>query len=210
MIRAPNHAGATQYSPFFVGPIMPFIGYISPSVDPFICHNSPSVINSKISAFSLIELMITLIVVAVLAMIGAPAMNQFIQSNRLATSTNDIIADLNLARTEAVKRSANVGVCKSDDQTTCTATGTWLDGWLVFLDKDADGAWSAGDEAIRVHQVLPPGITVITAANSVVFNRQGLIGFGTGNYTLCNAKIQKSRQLNLSPTGRIALTEMTC
>lgn len=194
----------------FIGPIMPFIGYIDPSIKPFICHIKPFIFNRRINAFTLIELMVALSVVAILGLIGAPAMNQFIQSNRLSTATNEIIADLNLARSEAVKRSANVGVCKTNNQSSCTTAGEWLDGWLVFLDKNNDGAWDGGDEVIRAHQNLPNGFTVTFAADLVVFNHQGLVGSGGGDYLLCNTKIQKSRQLNLGPTGRIALSEATC
>ena len=209
MIRAPNHDGATQNSMFFIGPIMPFICYNKPLVKPFICHNKPFVVISKIRAFTLIELLITLAVVGILATISAPSMKQFIHSNRLSTATNELIADFNLARSEAIKRSISTGVCKSSG-TACTTTGVWTTGWLVFADTDLTPGWSATDTVLRVHESLPGGISVTAAANVVMFSGQGLLSAGNGIYTLCSSEINKSRELNLTITGRVALGNKTC
>jgi len=86
------------------------------------------------SGFTLIELMVTLMVLGVVLGIGVPAFNDLIANNRMAATTNDLVSQLHVARTEAVKRRANVSICPSDDEATCTAGTGFEDGWIVFVD----------------------------------------------------------------------------
>src|SRR5205814_8884067 len=100
---------------------------------PSVSRKTPSVIKHRFFGFTLIELLIVLVVAGILAALAAPAMSIFVQSNRLAATTNDFIGALNLARSEAIKRGTNAGVCKSDNGSTSTATGRWNSGWVVFV-----------------------------------------------------------------------------
>ncbi len=90
------------------------------------------------SGFTLIELMTTLLVAAVVLGIGLPAFNQFIATNQMASSVNDLTSALHLARTEAVKRRASVTLCASANPEaaapTCDNGGSIADGWIVFVD----------------------------------------------------------------------------
>src|SRR5437588_12938702 len=63
--------------------------------------------------FTLTELMVTLAVAGVLAMIAVPNMHTFLQNNRLSSASNDPLPSFNLARPEAIKHQANVAVCAS-------------------------------------------------------------------------------------------------
>ena len=90
------------------------------------------------SGFTLIELMTTLLVAGVVLGIGIPAFNQFIATNQMAAGVNDLTSALHLARTEAVKRRANVTICPSAnpmaDTPACDNAGSFADGWIVFVD----------------------------------------------------------------------------
>lgn len=61
--------------------------------------------------FSLIELMITIVVAAVLLAVAIPSFRNIILANELTTTTNEWVTAVNLARSEAIKRSAAVVVC---------------------------------------------------------------------------------------------------
>ncbi|TNF61933.1 MAG: prepilin-type N-terminal cleavage/methylation domain-containing protein, partial [Burkholderiales bacterium] len=72
------------------------------------------------SGFTLIELMVTITVLAVLLGVGVPSFQATIQGNRITTAANDLVAALQYARSEAVRRGVNVTVCSSNDQSTCS------------------------------------------------------------------------------------------
>jgi len=61
--------------------------------------------------FSLVELMVTIAVLAILLAIGIPSFASLIASNRLTSATNELVAALQTARTEAIRRNVRVTVC---------------------------------------------------------------------------------------------------
>jgi type IV fimbrial biogenesis protein FimT len=129
--------------------------------------------------FTLVELMITLAVVAVLVGIGFPSFNSSMRSSRVTTQANAFLSAVNLARAEAIKNNAGAGVCPTANPSAgaaATCGGTFTTGWLVWDDTNSNGALDAGEPVVRVF----PGNTAITAtANGalvtpIAFNNQGL------------------------------------
>jgi type IV fimbrial biogenesis protein FimT len=202
--------GSSRMACPFVCQLIPFICVNEPNIEPFVGKRIPIVgFGYFIKGFTLIEIIVVLTVMGILIGIAAPALNTFVHSNRLVTATNDLVADFSLARNEAIKRSRVTGVCKSSDGTSCTSTGTWASGWIVFVDTNDSGGWSAGDEVIRFHEALAK-ITVTAAADSVLYNRGGSIASGTGAYSICSGAIHQTRDVTLSTTGRSNITPGTC
>lgn len=112
----------------------------------------------KATGFTLIELMITLIVAALLLVWGIPSFQKFIQRTTLTSKTNDWVGVLNSARSEAVTRGRRVTICRSTDMTcngsgTCPCGGaaTYRDGILVFASDPGGGAptqFNGGTDAL--------------------------------------------------------------
>ncbi len=113
------------------------------------------------SGFTLVELMVALAVAAVLLGLAVPSFRETVISNRLTSTVNEFMAALTYARSEAIKRGQRVWLCKTEDGATCKEGGNqWETGWLVFLDKNGDEEWTAGDEVLKVWPALPQGFTL--------------------------------------------------
>ena len=84
--------------------------------------------------FTLIELMITLMVMGVVIFIAVPNFADLIRNNRITTSSNELVIAMQIARSEAVKRSDEVSVCaraSNGSQSCSDDADTWAQGWLV-------------------------------------------------------------------------------
>lgn len=84
------------------------------------------------NGFTLIELMVTLVVVAIVLSIAIPSFQSQILNNRSITLGEDFASAINFARSEAVKRGKRVTLCASDDGSLCA--GDWVDGFIVVVD----------------------------------------------------------------------------
>lgn len=106
----------------------------------------------KQAGLTLIELMITLVVGAILLVVAVPSFMSFQKDNRRVTQVNELVSGLNLARSEAVKSNATAGFCPSSDGATCSGA-IYDNGWIVFLNNDADSppVVDAGETVLRTH-----------------------------------------------------------
>jgi len=89
------------------------------------------VIATTMPGFTLIEMLVTVSIMAILLGIGIPSYKSVMTSIRMSGEINAVVADMNFARSEAIKRGQNVFVCPSINQTTCSGALDWSQGWLV-------------------------------------------------------------------------------
>lgn len=138
------------------------------------------------AGFTLIELMVTLSVISILAFVAVPSIKNILKDHRLSGYSNDMLADLNYARSEAVKRATAVTVCKTlNPQNTSPACNTtvadaWTTGRITFVDADSDGVIDAGEQVLRIRQGLDDQKCAIKGtgaatdtANRVIFRSDG-------------------------------------
>lgn len=126
--------------------------------------------------FTLVELMVTVAVVAIMAAIAAPSFTSLINSNRLTGVANELVATLQGARTEAVRRNERVVVCRSEDGTTCAGPGDLWPAWVVFADANSNGALNAGEPVIRSgtgHPNVQIRASAALTADRMVFRPDG-------------------------------------
>lgn len=104
---------------------------------------------ARSAGFTLLEIMLVIALVAILLGLGAPSFAEFMRNSRITGKANDLLAALNLARTEAIKRHVPVTVCASDDARAatpaCDADADFGE-WIVFVDDDGNAAAASGDE----------------------------------------------------------------
>jgi type IV fimbrial biogenesis protein FimT len=100
--------------------------------------------------FTLLELMVTLALAAVILSLAAPGFGEFRRNGRLTSAGNDFLSAVQVARSEAIKRQQPVAVCPSatpeDANATCSA-GPFT-GWIVFVDPNNDCLRGGGAEAL--------------------------------------------------------------
>ena len=168
--------------------------------------------------FSLIELMVTISVLAILLGIAAPSVTQFIVNNRLTSQANGLLADLSRARSEAGARHFPVTICAAEDSTTCAAATTtnWESGWIVFVDANADGAVANASDIIRYVAPLEGQTTVVSSSftNVGYLTYRPFGGFSpptSGTFTLCVSGHTKGREIGVSAIGRPIIKKIdTC
>ncbi len=172
------------------------------------------------------ELIITLTIAGILAALAVPAMQAFVLDQRLTTQANDFIADLNLARSEAIKRASNITICKQGGTLTspaCNAAAAWATGRVVFVDSSTttpDSVIVAGETVLRVRESLDSSNTLNViggvALNSIVFAATGLTTLSSGTEVamrFCDTRGSSKGvtvYVNFTGRARIDRTTLSC
>lgn len=177
------------------------------------------------SGFTMVELMITLSIAAILLGVAVPSFMDSIRKNRLITQTNDIVGTLSLARMEAIKRGRLVYVCAKSDDSTCSGSTNWANGWLMFLDNtsdatittasaSADCSDSTKDCVLRVWQAVNSDVSLNAAANSsIAFGSQGmtnLLSTLSLDLTAAGCGSNEKRTISVSVAGRVNTLKSDC
>lgn len=157
--------------------------------------------------FTLIELMVTIAVSAVLIMVAVPSFNDAILNSKLTGNANNLLSSIQVARSEAIKRNTVVLMCRSADGKTCATTGGWEQGWVVRV----SGPVSATDpdpNLILVQPRLPAIMTVTGPTTDVSFQPIGA-GSTVAAFKICPVTVtsdRRGRDITLSATGRGAVS----
>lgn len=137
---------------------------------------------SRNSGFTLIELMVTLVVLGIVAAIGLPNLRDFLVSNRLTGDINSFVGLVNYARSEAISRNQKVIICpKSNGGDACQNSTSWNQYELqVFIDVDGSNDRNAGDTLLKTLPAVDVAgqqtrfvCSSASCPNKVVFNAMG-------------------------------------
>jgi len=153
-------------------------------------------------AFSLVELMITLTVMAILLSIAAPSFNDATLGSKLSTYGNNLVASAALARSEAIKRNSSITLCVSSDGNSCGAGG-WEQGWIVLMGTTVIQRQPAAASGLK--------ITETNGKTSLSFQPTGL-GATSATLTVCRATPSvgsQERVVTISVTGRTTISKTT-
>lgn len=183
------------------------------------------------NGFTLIELMVTLAVTAIVVSVAIPNFNTQILNNRSVALGEDFATALNYTRSEAVRRAARVSICASSDAQTCT--GTWTDGFIVFIDhattdtadqpKLVNPSPAPDEEATTILKVWKKQdaraqITVKSAGANMAFVRYNALG-ALARVTdetvvieseLKNCKGQAARKITVGISGMVSIEKKAC
>ncbi|QFY91176.1 GspH/FimT family pseudopilin [Magnetovirga frankeli] len=166
----------------------------------------------KQSAFTLIELMVTVAVLGIVSAIAVPSYQTMTRNNRALSQNNSLVAALNYARSEAVKGGRDIKVCpRNTAGTACQADGNWADGWLVLDEANPCVAGGTAPCVLRAFEPLT-GSTALTATKTSVSYLARGRALEEVTFTLkpngCSGTEQ--RTITVLGMGRVASDKETC
>lgn len=168
--------------------------------------------------FTLVELMVTIAIVAILLTIGLPSFQGALRSNRVATMTNEMIGSVSLARSEGIRTTTGGGMCATSDGETCG--DDWNAGWLVWAnDETVDAIFNPDDDTIiRVIDAHPRMNLVATdlagtAKDTIAFDTRGRPDAPT-EFTLapdvCPQGQELVRTMTVNTVGQFSTQRSAC
>lgn len=164
--------------------------------------------------FTLVELMVTIAVLAVLVAIAFPSFRGVMRNNQVASANNEVLGLFSLARSEGLRNNRGAGVCASTSGSACD--GSWGDGLMAYSDLDGDGSFGGGDTVLRFVQIRP-ALTVTSAASAssgFIFDSRGR-SRATANQSItitpsaCKTG-EPRRTLTVNLSGQVRVLQDTC
>ncbi|WP_423357039.1 GspH/FimT family pseudopilin [Pseudomonas citronellolis] len=156
----------------------------------------------KMAGFTLVELMVTIAVLAILISIAAPSMGDFITRQRIASQTTDLLSTLATARAEATKRNANMVVIPASN-----GSNGWTSGWCFGPASIAN----CQDASVIQHYDAMSGVEISSdyqlSANKLTFRRDGslLSGLSARPFKInapSSSSVTDARCIDINAVGR--------
>src|SRR5690554_1583456 len=154
--------------------------------------------------FTLIELVITVSVIAIVATLSAPSLSRLVTTTERRSEVNDLISTINLARNTATFEQTTVTMCPIDNRKRCARD--WSLPIVVFRDPERVAKIADEAQIIRVRQSQSKGtLKGATGIHSYFrFNPSGFAWGAIGNITWCpqNGDLTLATQIRINMGGR--------
>ena len=157
----------------------------------------------RANGLTLIELLVTLTLVAVILGAGVPAFRDLVMNQRMTAQINGLVHAVFLAKQSAHSKQSHTVICKSSTGRRCERDADWSDGWLVFanFDRDYPAQVDSGEPILAVGNTFRHG--------SIRGNRQEFvfrpfeIRSTNGTFVFCDSRgAKRAKALIISYTGR--------
>ena len=160
---------------------------------------------------TLIELMVALTIFALLLGLALPSFRNFVASNRLSGTAQELLAALQLARSEALKRGTQITLRHN----ATPGSRDWgTSGWTLFVDTNANGALDVGEQVLRDGAALTAPLTLMSSASFgtfIAFSRDGRLTSAGGVFVLCEGSAlteggqSRARAVLVNGAGRVRM-----
>lgn len=159
----------------------------------------------RVGGFTLIEVLVTMSIMAIMLGLAAPSFVSFQRNSELTATANSFVGALAAARSEALKRQLNVFVVPQD--------GSWANGLTIFADVNRDSALtpSGTDVVIMRTDKIPSSVTTLayTGGAYIEFNGSGFMTTVANSIALAGSldfvgtPNTEVRRVITSPAGRL-------
>lgn len=151
---------------------------------------------TRSKGFTLVELMVTIAVAAILIGIAMPSLSNLSASNALKSTTRDLISTINTARSQSISTRTQIQVNP--------AGGGWGAGWSIVYENDA----------VEESQDFKPQEDVSIArtggSGGLTFLPRGGLQGGPTTFTVCHDKLGNGRIISVSFLGKISTEVGSC
>lgn len=164
----------------------------------------------KNSGFTLIELMVTLSVLAIIVSLSGPSFTHLIKQQKASTEARKLISLIFLGRSEAIKANKFATLCHSNNALQCN--GIWSDGWLLFIDNNKNAQREPGEQIIKSGSLgydYQLSLSAFGSQHHVKFTPLGLTLSQNGTFKLCPKDNDRhyARAIIFSKTARARLAK---
>lgn len=174
----------------------------------------------RAGGFTLIELMVTVAVAALIVAMGAPSFLRALTRHAILAQAEELQDAVRVGRNEAMKRSGPVVLCRTEPSRPghCAGTaGSWQT-WILFADVGRSGGFAAGDPLLRQHVDVSSRMTVTGEASTIRFESTGIAHADTGSAVIALGPAGAApdasasdralqRQVCVNPRGEVAIVE---
>lgn len=154
---------------------------------------------------TLIELLITLSIAVIIAIVAIPALHTLIMSNRMSTQLSEWLTALQGARSQAISHQQHVVICPSTDQNACANTTQWQNGWIAFADRNLNKEHDRDESLLRVSNIASTNLRIASSngRQRIAFQSDGSAGGSNTTLTFCDARgATRARAIIIAVNGR--------
>ena len=174
----------------------------------------PNTMKKMNCGFTLIELMITLAVAAIVLLVAVPSFDNLMEKNRVEAAQKDLARDIAFARQAAATRNTFVSICKSSDGASCG--GNWKQGWITYVDVPGGtaGVVDGDDDVLRVHAAINSSDSLTSVDDFLQFSASGALqepDASLPEFKICSASGDHVQGLTVLRSGRaIVKNSLSC
>lgn len=153
---------------------------------------------------TLLQAMLTIVITGILLVLGIPGLQERVLDARRDGLVGNVVAGLNFARSEAIRRGCRITACPSADGLRCNGDTHWETGWIVFADINGNGERDSQETILRRQDADGSDGTLRGARTKLAYQSTGIAAGYTDTIRACDQRgTEHARSVIISNTGRV-------
>jgi type IV fimbrial biogenesis protein FimT len=160
--------------------------------------------SQRIRGFTLMEALAAMAVILITLCIGLPNFGRLLDRHRQLAATNELLAQLALARSWAISRGESIAICPSTNQRDCDPGIEWSGNWIIYADPDGNRQPDRNSDILTMSPAPGGGRLRILSSAGRLQMRYYSDGRAAGSnltFQLCSRQVVVARVV-VNATGR--------